>query len=187
MNQTAKNWLTTIAATALLPAIIYLTSNAPTGDTWVLWRPILIAALGMFLTSVYHSYQESSSATGLASKLKAGAIKVVGTILFAFGFVVALAMMLCGCSNGVPTPQTQTIIQDSAALALCVEQVYQKDESASPPVGEGQVIVDEGVTCEPEAAALASAIGQDVSTSSKAALVAKAHAQVKAKLSKAAK
>jgi hypothetical protein len=85
------------------------------------------------------------------------------------------------CANGTPTPQTQVVIDDSAALALCVEGVIQKDESAVPPVQTAQVIVDEGVTCAPEAAALVAAIGQEVNASSTAAVIAKVHADVSAK------
>jgi hypothetical protein len=89
-----------------------------------------------------------------------------------------------GCSGGVPTPQTQAVIDDSAALALCVEGVIQKDESAVPPAPATQVIVDEGVTCEPEAAALVAAIGQEVNSTNTAAAIAKVHADVSAKRAK---
>ena len=89
--------------------------------------------------------------------------------------------VLPGCAGGVPTPQTQAVIDDSAQLALCVETVVQKDESATPPAPATQVMLDEGVTCGPEAAALVTAVGEEVTTANKAAAIESAHATVMAK------
>lgn len=95
--------------------------------------------------------------------------------------IIALACALPGCAGGVPTAATQAVINASASLALCVEAVVQKDESATPPAPVTQVLMDEGLTCAQEASALVTAIGQEVNSTNTTAAVARAHEGVMAR------
>ena len=92
--------------------------------------------------------------------------------------IVAIVGSLSGCAGGVPTDATQAVIDASANLALCVESVVQKDESATPPAPATQVLMDEGLTCAQEASVLVTAIGQEVNSTNTAAAIQKAHTGV---------
>lgn len=95
--------------------------------------------------------------------------------------LVIIAGALSGCAGGVPTAATQAVINASASLALCVEAVVQKDESATPPAPVTQVLMDEGLTCSSEAAALVTAIGQEVNSTNTTAAIARSHEGVMAR------
>ena len=110
------------------------------------------------------------------------AAKRTGPAALAFApLLAAVVGVLSGCVGGVPTPQTQAVINASAQLALCVETVYQADESKSPPAPDAQVVLDEGVTCGPDAAILVAAIGQETSQANVSAAIANQHQIVLAK------
>jgi hypothetical protein len=109
------------------------------------------------------------------------AVQEDGTVAF-----VESPVALEGCSGGVPTAATQAVINASAALALCVEAVVQHDETETPPAPVTTVLVDEGMTCASQAAALVNAVGQEVNPTTTAAQIEKAHAAVMAKRAAAA-
>jgi hypothetical protein len=168
-------------------------------DTWAAWRPVLAVAGAAALTAEViwirahlqalaasmglggTTVQTTTSMTAHTDPPAATAAKVapLTTLLMALGLVLAVSQT--GCVGGVPTAQTQLVIDDSAQLALCTETVIQKDESATPPAAIPQMLLDEGVTCGPEAAALVTAIGQEVNSTNTAAVIQKAHNSVMAR------
>jgi hypothetical protein len=192
MSTTAKNWITTGAGAALLAALIYLTTNAPSSDSWATWRPVLLSALGAFLTGVYHSFQPQSGAAGVASadavrevkdgKRDAGrGFSTVGALLSValIGGILIFGAFVTGCT---PTPNEQAVIVASENLAACVEAIYVHDENLTPPASPTQVVIDEGATCASQAEALLLAIGQAVNASSEATLIAKYHTDAVARV-----
>jgi hypothetical protein len=75
MTPTQKNWLTTTIATAVMAFLAYITTNAPAGDTWAQWRPVLLAACGVFVASVYHAYQIASGGGSSGGSGSGGGIR----------------------------------------------------------------------------------------------------------------
>jgi hypothetical protein len=176
MKFTAPHWV--IAALVILGTLApqiaaQFPALAPYCAVVTQLDPLVLGLFGVTTASAINS-------TNVTAVAKVAALKAAGPALVLLG-LVGVAGSLTGCAGGVPTAQTQAVINASAALALCVETVVQHDESSTPPAPVTQVLMDEGLTCGPEAAALVTAIGQETNAANTAAAVANAHAGVMAR------
>ena len=75
----------------------------------------------------------------------------LATAILAISMTATTAMVETGCSNNVPTPQTQAEIAASEALGVCIEQEYVTDASKTPPPAALQIALDIASTCGAEA------------------------------------
>ena len=166
MKISAPHWLIAILAilAACAPTVgIQFPKLLPYATLVGSLVPIILGALGVLTGSVIPSINVAAVARDVA-------IKAAGVLLLALGIG-----SMVGCAGVVPTPQTQAVITAAANLALCVEGVYQHDESLSPPAALTQIVLDEGVGCASQAIALVTAIGQTVTSATQAAVIAQAH------------
>lgn len=178
------------ASTFVGALVLPLAADGTLPMSWPAWRPVLAVGLSAAIVSEViwirghlaalaasvglggTTVQTTTSMTAHTDPVTAAAAKIAPLAM------LCLALSLTGCVGGVPTPATQAVIDASANLALCVETVDQHDETETPPAAVTQVLIDEGVTCGPEAAVLVNAIGQETTAANKAAAIEMAHASV---------
>jgi hypothetical protein len=122
----------------------------------------------------------AAAATAAANNNGQRGFSLIGAVLSLalLGIILTFGVLLNGCVNGIPTPQTQTVVTATTNLALCVEQVYVKDEGSTPPAPITQVIIDEGVDCASQALAVLTAFGQENTPAGQTAVIAAAHAEI---------
>lgn len=69
--------------------------------------------------------------------------------------VFAIGASTGATCNATVSPQSQAEIQAAIALGDCMESTYATDSQKIPPASAEQIVIDEGITCAPQAAQLA--------------------------------